>query len=268
MTLALREALSLHHNYIGTEHILLGLIREGDGVAAQILRGHGDLLQMRMATIDLLEVVEAAGPPRARRWTRRVALHVRDNPGPREGEGEGEGGDPEEAAELSATPAADETIAAAARLAGGEPVGSHHLLLAALTDANSAAARVLASLGVDLSQAKDALHNADISGTTDELPEEAGRRQMNFNVTDELLTIVVADQTLVKSANAAVAALGEEAAPGGTIRGADLAGLPAVNLARAWTALRDALSAIATSTGTGSPADTSTQSGAGTGTGD
>ena len=37
LELSLREALQLGHNYIGTEHILLGLIREGDGVAAQIL---------------------------------------------------------------------------------------------------------------------------------------------------------------------------------------------------------------------------------------
>ncbi|MDE0188275.1 MAG: NDP-hexose 4-ketoreductase, partial [bacterium] len=37
LELALREALQLGHNYIGTEHILLGLIREGEGVAAQVL---------------------------------------------------------------------------------------------------------------------------------------------------------------------------------------------------------------------------------------
>src|SRR3984957_11112299 len=38
LELSLREALAIKHNYIGTEHILLGLIREGEGVAAQILR--------------------------------------------------------------------------------------------------------------------------------------------------------------------------------------------------------------------------------------
>jgi ATP-dependent Clp protease ATP-binding subunit ClpC len=41
MELSLREALQLRHNYIGTEHILLGLIREGEGVAAQVLRKLG-----------------------------------------------------------------------------------------------------------------------------------------------------------------------------------------------------------------------------------
>jgi ATP-dependent Clp protease ATP-binding subunit ClpC len=38
---SLREALSLGHNYIGTEHLLLGLLREKDGVGAKILTGHG-----------------------------------------------------------------------------------------------------------------------------------------------------------------------------------------------------------------------------------
>src|SRR5580704_12977490 len=51
LELALREALQLHHNYIGTEHILLGLIREGDGVAAQIMKQHADLLEIRMAVL-------------------------------------------------------------------------------------------------------------------------------------------------------------------------------------------------------------------------
>src|SRR6202142_2750777 len=43
LEVSLREAIGRGHNYIGTYHILLGLIREGDGVAAQILREHGDL---------------------------------------------------------------------------------------------------------------------------------------------------------------------------------------------------------------------------------
>ncbi len=41
LELSLREALQLGHNYIGTEHVLLGLIREGEGVAAQVLIGRG-----------------------------------------------------------------------------------------------------------------------------------------------------------------------------------------------------------------------------------
>src|SRR6266508_2215548 len=41
LELSLREALQLGHNYIGTEHILLGLLREGEGVAAQVLQKLG-----------------------------------------------------------------------------------------------------------------------------------------------------------------------------------------------------------------------------------
>jgi len=245
LELALREALQLHHGYIGTEHILLGLVREGEGVAAQVMRQHGDLLKIRMAVLDLAPADSPAEQPR-RTWLRRVTAVRRMATEPGEQPSE-----PAEQSLLSATPAADATLSTAAKLAGGEAVGSHHILLAALTDANSAAAKVLSSLGVNLTQAKDALRDADVTGTSDEQPEEAGRRQMNFKVSDELLTIVAADPVLVKSANAALKAIrelsGPGAAPGSTIRGADLSGLPATSLAKAWTALHDAFSAIATS---------------------
>ncbi|MEU4321842.1 ATP-dependent Clp protease ATP-binding subunit [Nocardia fluminea] len=69
LELSLREALQLGHNYIGTEHILLGLIREGEGVAAQVLVKLGaDLNRVRQQVIQLLsgyqgkEPVEGAGP--------------------------------------------------------------------------------------------------------------------------------------------------------------------------------------------------------------
>jgi ATP-dependent Clp protease ATP-binding subunit ClpC len=55
LELSLREALQLGHNYIGTEHILLGLIREGEGVAAQVLQKLGaDLNRVRQSVIQLL----------------------------------------------------------------------------------------------------------------------------------------------------------------------------------------------------------------------
>jgi len=69
LELSLREALQLGHNYIGTEHILLGLIREGDGVAAQVLVKLGaDLNRVRQQVIQLLsgyqgkEAVTSGGP--------------------------------------------------------------------------------------------------------------------------------------------------------------------------------------------------------------
>src|SRR5579871_5480825 len=67
LELALREALQLNHNYIGTEHILLGIVREGEGapgktsvkesktgVAARVLRQHADLVAIRAAVLDLV----------------------------------------------------------------------------------------------------------------------------------------------------------------------------------------------------------------------
>ncbi|MCK4267892.1 MAG: AAA family ATPase, partial [Actinomycetia bacterium] len=55
LELSLREALQLGHNYIGTEHILLGLIREGEGVAARVLLSLGaDLEKVRNQVIQLL----------------------------------------------------------------------------------------------------------------------------------------------------------------------------------------------------------------------
>jgi ATP-dependent Clp protease ATP-binding subunit ClpC len=70
LELSLREALQLGHDYIGTEHILLGLIREGEGVAAQVLVKLGaDLSRVRQQVIQLLhgyqgkEPAAAAGAP-------------------------------------------------------------------------------------------------------------------------------------------------------------------------------------------------------------
>ena len=55
LELSLREAAQLGHNYIGTEHILLGLIREGEGVAAEVLQKLGaDLNRVRQTVIQLL----------------------------------------------------------------------------------------------------------------------------------------------------------------------------------------------------------------------
>ena len=230
LELALREALQLHHNYIGTEHILLGVIREGDGVGAQVLKQHSaDLTPIRMAVLDLLSTVPTEAT-RGRRWLRRGSAA-----------GPGEAPEPGESAELRTTPAADTSLSEAARLAGSQPVGSHHLLLATLGDPDTAAARALAALGVNLDQAREALRHADITGTSDEQPEEAGRRQMLIRVTDKQLTIEATDPVIVDLGRAALQALGEKASPTGTIRG----DLPvSASLANVWQALHGSLEAI------------------------
>lgn len=64
LELSLREALQLGHNYIGTEHILLGLVREGEGVAVQVLVSLGaDLSQVRQQVMQLLSCYQAGGGP-------------------------------------------------------------------------------------------------------------------------------------------------------------------------------------------------------------
>ena len=226
LELALREAVQLRHTYIGTEHILLGVIREGDGVGARILRRHADLGAIRMAVLDVLSSIPAEAG-QGRRWLRRRSASDLGEPPAQS-----------ESPEISTTPAADSSLTAAARLAEGQPVGSHHLLLAALTDADTAAARALAALGVDLEQARQALREADVAGTSDEQPQEAGRRQMLIRVTDDRLTVELTDPVIVGLGRAVTGALGDEAAPGGVIRG-DLPG--SAPLGNAWQALRDSL---------------------------
>jgi Clp amino terminal domain, pathogenicity island component len=220
LELSLREALAIKHNYIGTEHILLGLIREGDGVAAQILREHADLLEIRVAVLNAVsadpagagdggEEGEGAEDTNAvLRWLRaRLSRHGAtslpfrpDVPGAEPG--------------TRGTPAAEAALQQAARLAGPLPVGSHHLLLAALADGNSAASAALTSLGVDLDELREKLRSASVTGTSDEQPEQAGRRQMAIQVTDEILTIVLTDPVIVEAGKEALRAVNARAAAG------------------------------------------------------
>ena len=73
LELSLREALQLGHNYIGTEHILLGLIREGEGVAAQVLQKLGaDLNRVRQTVVQLLSEHTAETETAVRRGSRRL----------------------------------------------------------------------------------------------------------------------------------------------------------------------------------------------------
>jgi ATP-dependent Clp protease ATP-binding subunit ClpA len=210
LELSLREALSIKHNYIGTEHILLGLIREGEGVAAQILRKHADLLEIRLAVLNAVSADDPGEPAEGTeetnavlRWLRqRLSRHGASLPFR-----------PElPTVETRGTPAVEAALQQAARLAGPSPVGSHHLLLAALEDANSAASSALASLGVNLDELRGKLRSAKLAGTSDEQPEQAGRRQMAIQVTDEILTIVTTDPVIVEAGKEALRAVNARAA--------------------------------------------------------
>jgi len=227
LELALREALQLNHNFIGTEHILLGVIREGDGVGAQIIKQHSSgLEEVRTAVLDVVSTMPTVAL-RSRRWLRERLETIT-----------GRAPEQSEAAQIRTTPAADISLTQAARLAGSQPVGSHHLLLAALADPDSAASRALSAFGVTLEPLKEALRKTDVTGTSDEQPEEAGRRQMVLKVTDEKITIEATDPLIVRAGQAALSALGGEA---GVIRG----DLPvAASLSNVWQALHDSLEAI------------------------
>lgn len=226
LELAMREALQLNHDYVGTEHILLGLVRGGEGVGAQILKEHAvNLEAVRMTVIDLLHV---AGAGRGSQQLRRLIEHA----GPEE---------PGKRAETPSTPAAEAGVAEAERLAGEQAVGSHHLMLGALSDPNAAATQALSELGIDLEQVREKLRGVDVTGTSDELPRDAGRRQTIIRVDEDRLTIEATDPLIVSLGQAALSALGDQADPPGTIRGS----LPAsTSLGHLWMALRDSLEHI------------------------
>jgi ATP-dependent Clp protease ATP-binding subunit ClpA len=158
LELSLREALQLKHNYIGTEHILLGLIREGEGRAAQILAAKHPLDRVRA---DVLARVESPGAGEAHAGSR--------------------------------TPAAHEVLALAAELAGDTPVGSHHILEAILQQPDSAAAKVLTDAGIDIDQLVAKLDEVSTEDTADDTPEEAAARQLELSITDQAVTVVLRD---------------------------------------------------------------------------
>jgi ATP-dependent Clp protease ATP-binding subunit ClpA len=159
LELSLREALQLKHNYIGTEHILLGLIREGEGVGAQVLADKHPLERIRG---EVLRQIESPGAARETHGAAR-------------------------------TPAAHEVLTLAAELAGDTPVGSHHILEAILQQPDSAAAKVLVDAGIDLDQLAAKLDEVSTEDTADDTPEQAATRQLELSVSDDAVTVVLHD---------------------------------------------------------------------------
>lgn len=218
LELALRQSLRLEHSYIGTEHLLLGLLNEGGGRAITLLgRQELDIGALRSAVLDLISDGQGVerNPGRGRRAAR---------PG-----------------DVSTTAAADDAMRSARALAGDDPVGSQHLLLGVLGDPTSAAAKALAGLGVDLAVARRALREVDSVGTTDEAVEQAGRRRMRLRVGPSVLTLEIADQVLLDEAREALAGLGGDVRDTTVISG-ELD--EAVSLAGVWSALRASLADI------------------------
>jgi ATP-dependent Clp protease ATP-binding subunit ClpA len=124
LALAQDEAIRFNHNYMGTEHLLLGLIREGEGVAARTLDSLGvDLSQLRRAIESTIGRGDATISP----------------------------------SEITLNPPMKKAIELAideARKLGHSHVGTEHLLLGIVRQSESVAAKLLGSLGVDLEKVR------------------------------------------------------------------------------------------------------------------
>jgi ATP-dependent Clp protease ATP-binding subunit ClpC len=184
LELSLREALNLGHNYIGTEHILLGLVREGEGVAMQLLVQRGATAE-RIRPLVRLALDAAAGA-----------------------KAPGAPGRPIPPAAPRRTPGAEAVIAVAEQLAGAAPVGSHHLLEAMALVDDSLAAGALGALGVEAEALAAKIDELGTEGTTDISPEDAAARQMELRVGDDEVTIVLRDGATLELARTLTAAVG------------------------------------------------------------
>jgi ATP-dependent Clp protease ATP-binding subunit ClpA len=145
MALANRQAIQFHHEYIGTEHILLGLVEEGCGVGANALKGLGiDLLSVRRAVEKLIK----AGPE-------MVTM-----------------------GKLPQTPRVKKVIELAiieARNLNHNYLGSEHLLLGLIREPNGVGGTVLRNMGLELMQVRNEIrllvYQPNIDPIVDRTPE-------------------------------------------------------------------------------------------------
>lgn len=121
IVLAREEARLQHNHYAGTEHLLLGLIHEGDGVAARTLRSFD---------VDLEQV---------RGWLQRYVGHDRDEPVGR----------------IPLTPHGERALDLAVRAAVSGRVGTEHVLVGVVDEGDGLGARALVELGLDLREVRE-----------------------------------------------------------------------------------------------------------------
>ena len=136
ITLAQAEARDLQHHYVGTEHLLIGILAEGRGVAARVLGAY------RMTVAD------------ARRYVSELV---------------GSGGDPV-AGQVPFTPRARNVLLRANRVRlglGADAVEPEHLLLAVIRDDGGVAARLLSQFGVDPERVRADLIHASSDPSAD-----------------------------------------------------------------------------------------------------
>jgi hypothetical protein len=150
MALANQEAQRLNHEYIGSEHILLGLVKEGSGVGANVLKNLDvDLVKVRTEVKKLVK----------------------------------SGHDPVTLGKLPQTPRAKKVIEYAiqeARSLSHNYVGTEHLLLGLLRESDGVAAQVLMNLGLKLEDVREEILN--LLGTAIEVQEETKWAEVPYMV--------------------------------------------------------------------------------------
>lgn len=154
VSLAQSEAVRLKHSYIGTEHVLLGLIQEGSGVAAKVLESTGvDLETIRSA----VENVVAPG-----------SNDTSQEDAPKQ---------------LPRTPKAERVLQLAsdqAELMGHTYVGTEHILLALLLEEEGVAAQVLESLSVELGDVRNGIQQLLTGATMAPQAEDDDRSDLSL----------------------------------------------------------------------------------------
>jgi ATP-dependent Clp protease ATP-binding subunit ClpA len=157
---SLREALKMDDKEIRPEHLLFGILAEGRGVAAQVLLRDGRTdEQIRGAVTPAGRGAGAAAAPR--------------------------------------TPAAEEVLALAERLAGSAPVGSHHLLEALASVTGGAGGKALAGLGVTADALTEQIDALDLTTTQDVTPEQAAAATMSWDVDGDRAVLSTGDPDTV-----------------------------------------------------------------------
>ncbi len=154
LILAQEEAKRLHHNYIGTEHLLLGLVKEGSGVAARVLKDLGvDSYQVRRI------IEETVGQGRRASLGRTTGLTPR-------------------------TKRVIELAVEEARRMGHHYIGTEHLLLGLIREGDGLAVNVLRDIGVDLDAVRIQATRAIMKGSGSR--QQGRKRQQNTPLMDQL----------------------------------------------------------------------------------
>ena len=153
LSLAQEEAQRFNHNYIGTEHILLGLVRETDGVAARVLSNLGVELHKVRSAVEFI-----------------IGRGERSTPG-----------------EIGLTPRAKKVIELAvdeARRLNHHYIGTEHLLIGLMREGEGVAAGVLESLGINLDKIRG--ETSRLLSQSSQSPQGSGRRGRNKSQTPML----------------------------------------------------------------------------------